>query len=315
MRLSVLAICCVLMISLVACNAGADQAAQKEDGALQVVATTNIVGDVVSQVGGDAIQLAVLLPPGTDPHSFQPTPQDMALVADAQVIFSNGAGLEAFMQALLENSGSQARQVEVSQEIILLVGSSHAEPADGDDHADEDELGGDPHVWLDPKNVMLWVDQIERTLTEVDPQNAALYQQNAAAYRQELAELDQWIVDQVSQIPPSHRKLVTDHQLFAYFAEGFGFEQIGAIVPGYSTLSEPSARELALLEDAISALDVQAVFVGNTVNPSLAQRVAKDTGVKLVFLYTGSLTDAAGPAATYLEYMRFNVNAIVEALR
>ena len=135
------------------------------------------------------------------------------------------------------------------------------------------------------------------------------------AYRQELIDLDQWILEQVAQIPEANRELVTDHQLFIYFANRYGFEQIGAIVPGYSTLSEPSAQELAQLEDAIRELGVRAIFVGNTVNPALAQRVANDTGTKLVFLYTGSLTEATGPAPTYLDYMRFNVQAIVEALK
>lgn len=305
----------VLVMGLSACNLTTGSPASEDDGSLRVVATTTIVGDIVAQVGGDAIALTVLLPPGTDPHSFQPTPQDMARVADAQIIFSNGAGLETFLQELLENSGSQARQVEVSQGITLLEATAHETHDEGDDHAEQDEHAGDPHVWMDPNNVLVWVDRIESTLVEIDPENAPLYQKNADAYRQELAELDQWITQQVSQIAQSNRELVTDHQMFVYFAERYGFEQIGAIIPGYSTLAEPSAIELAQLEDAVRKLNVKAILVGNTVNPSLAQRVANDTGTQLVFFYSGSLTGADGPAATYVNYMRFNVNAIVEALK
>lgn len=304
----------ILIFFLATCSAPAEDVSQ-QDHILQVVATTSIVGDVVSRVGGDAIELTVLLPPGTDPHGFQPTPQDMARVADARVIFMNGAGLEAFMQSLLEKSGSQARLVEVSQDIALLEAVSHDEAELEDEHSEEGEHAGDPHVWMDPNNVLIWVDHIESTLVEIDPQNAASYKMNAEDYRQELIDLDQWILEQVSQIPVANRELVTDHQLFIYFANRYGFEQIGAIVPGYSTLSEPSAQELAQLEDAIRELGVRAIFVGNTVNPALAQRVANDTGTKLVFFYTGSLTEATGPAPTYLDYMRFNVQAIVEALR
>ncbi|HSQ27973.1 MAG TPA: metal ABC transporter substrate-binding protein [Anaerolineales bacterium] len=304
----------ILMFFLAACNTPTDDISQ-QDHILRVVATTNIVGDVVSQVGGDAIELTVLLPPGTDPHSFQPTPQDMARAADAQVIFMNGAGLEAFMQSLLEKSGSQARLVEVSQDIALLEAVSHGESEGDDAHSEEGEHAGDPHVWMDPNNVLIWVDHIESTLVEIDPRNAALYKKNAESYRQELIDLDRWILEQVTQIPEANRELVTDHQLFIYFADRYGFEQIGAIVPGYSTLSEPSAQELAQLEDAIRELGVRAIFVGNTVNPGLAQRLANDTGTKLVFFYTGSLTEATGPAATYLDYMRFNVLAIVDALK
>ena len=304
----------ILLFFLAACSAPAEDVSQR-DGKLHVVATTTIVGDVVSQVGGDAVDLTVLLPPGTDPHGFQPTPQDMTRVADAQVIFMNGAGLEAFMQSLLEKSGSQARLVEVSQDIPLLGAASHDESEEDDAHSEEGVHTGDPHVWMDPNNVLIWVDHIERVLVEIDPQNAALFNKNAESYRQELIELDRWILEQVAQIPEPNRELVTDHQLFIYFADRYGFEQIGAIVPGYSTLSEPSAQELAQLEDAIRELGVRAIFVGNTVNPGLAQRLANDTGTKLVFFYTGSLTEATGPAPTYLDYMRFNVQAIVEALK
>ena len=281
----------------------------------QIVATTTIVGDVVSQVIGDAINLTILLPAGTDPHSFQPTPQDMARVADAQLIFLNGAGLETFMQPLLENTGSQAKQVDLSEEIAFLEATS------GDIHEENGQpLGGtahtsDPHVWTDPNQVLAWVDLIEQKLVELDPQNSGVYKQNASNYRQSLRALDQWISGQVAQIPAENRELVTDHQVFGYFANRYGFRQVGAIVPSYSTLSEPSAQELAKLETAIRDLGVHAVFVGNTINPGLAKQIVKDTGVQLVSLYTGSLTDASGPAATYLDYMRFNVNAIVAALK
>lgn len=301
----------VLVFSLSACSPNVNQESQEKPAKLQVVATTTIVADVVAQIGGDAIELTALLPPKADPHSYQPTPQDLARVADAQVLFISGAGLEAFIQDLLENSGTTARQVALSEGIQLL------ETAAGDEHQEDDhaEHPGDPHVWMDPNNILIWVDHIERVLIELDSQNAAFYQQNAAAYRQTLRDLDQWIVNQVDQIPPSRRVLVTDHQVFTYFAARYGFEQIGAIVPGFSTLSEPSAQELAKLEDTIRDMGVAAIFVGNTVNPSLAKRVADDTGTRLVQFYTGSLTDPSGPAATYVEYMRFNVQAIVGALK
>lgn len=313
MKLRLVSFLSVCLLILAACGSAVEGYTPKGDGLIRAVATTNIVGDVVSRVGGQSIDLTVLLPPGADPHSFQPTPQDLARVVDAQVIFINGAGLETFMQALLENSGSQARQVEVSAGIPLLGASAHDEHDEA--HSEEGEHAGDPHVWMDPNNVLVWVDRIEEALVEMDPENAALYRENAAAYRQELTGLDAWIVAQINHIPQENRKLVTDHQLFVYFAERYGFEQVGAIIPGYSTLSEPSAKELARLEDAIRDLGVRAILVGNTVNPALAKRVAQDTGTQLVFFYTGSLTGADGPAATYLDYMRFNVNAIVEALK
>ena len=303
----------------------------------RVLATTTIVGDVVSNIAGDAVELSVLLPVGADPHAFTPTPQDVAKVSQADVVFANGAGLEEFLEALLESAGAAQKVVAVSEGIPLLQGEAHS-PASEKEHAHEAEhteeamptkeasgegepehehehAAGDPHTWFDPNLVMVWVENIAKTLSEKDPQNAAIYQKNAADYTAQLRELDQWIRQQVETIPPENRQLVTDHKAFGYFAERYGFTQVGAVLPGFSTLAEPSAQELAALEDAIRQQGVKAIFVGTTINPNLAQRVADDTGVKLVYLYTGSLSEKDGPASTYLDFMRYNVNAIVEALK
>ena len=181
--------------------------------------------------------------------------------------------------------------------------------------AGNQHLGVDPHAWVDPNNVIQWVKTIEQQLSSTDPKNAASYQANAENYRTELQNLDAWIREQVAQIPPENRKLVTDHTLFGYFADEYGFEQVGALIPGYSTLAEPSAQELAAMEGSIASLDVHAIFVGNTVNPALAERVAADTGTQLIYVYTGSLSEPGGEADSYLAYMRYNTTAFVKALK
>jgi ABC-type Zn uptake system ZnuABC Zn-binding protein ZnuA len=290
-----------LLLSLVACSAPTAQPAI----GLRVVATTTLVGDVISNIGGKAIQLNVLLPAGTDPHSFQPTPQDAARLADADMIFINGAGLETFLQTLLQNSGSQARVVDLSAGLALLQGGEH----------EDEPATGDPHVWTDPNNVLVWVQNAQQALSQADPANAALYRANAAAYNQQLVELDAWIQQQVSLVPAERRKLVMDHQILGYFAARYGFEQVGAVIPGFNTLSEPSAQELAVLEDAIRSLGAPAIFVSTDVSPALAQRVATDTGIKLVSIYSGSLSQPGGPADSYINFTRYNVSSIVEALK
>jgi manganese/iron transport system substrate-binding protein len=283
---------------------------------LQVVATTSIVADVVRNVGGDLIDLKTLMPVGADPHAFEPTPQDVAAVADAHVVFVNGAGLEEFLEPLLESAGEGVTVVPASYGVELLqFGGEHEEEAGWGDPSEHHHGGADPHTWFDPHNVMVWAYNVEHALSALDPAHAETYQANAEAYEAELEALDAWIQEQVAQVPEAHRKLVTDHTAFSYFARRYGFEQIGAVFPGYSTLAEPSAQELAALEDAIREHDVQAVFVGVTVNPDLAQRVAGDTGTRLVFLYTGSLSERGGPAGDYFALMRYNVSAITEALR
>ena len=278
-------------------------------GKLRVVATTSIVADVVWNVGGDLIDLAMLIPLGADPHAFEPTPQDVAAVADAHVVFVNGVGLEEFLGSLLESAGEGIVVVPVSYGVELLkFGGEHGE--EGGHHND-----ADPHVWLSPHNVAVWVRNIEHTLSALDPANAETYKANAEACTAELETLDAWIQEQVDKVPEANRKLVTDHTSFSYFANRYGFEQIGAVFPGYSTLTEPSARELAALQDAIHQFNVRAVFVGITVNPDLAQRVVEDTGTQLVFLYTGSLSEPGGEADDYFSFMQYNVSAIVKALR
>lgn len=300
-----------LWVTAAACGVQIKQPAVH--GQLQVVATTTIVGDVVHQIGGDQINLDVLLPLGADPHSFDPSPKDVAKIADADVVFANGGGLEAFLINLIDSANAQSKLVYVSEDIDFLEfgGDDHGDEEEEEDHAED----VDPHTWTDPNNVMVWVENILRVLLEKDPQNKASYQANAERYGDELRELDSWIRVRVDQIPDQNRKLVTDHALFGYYAEEYGFEQVGALIPGFSTLSEPTAKELAEIEDSIRNLSVKAVFVGRTVNPTLADRVATDTGVRLVFVYTGSLSDVEGDAATYLDYIRYNTNAFVDALK
>ncbi|MFQ5859366.1 MAG: metal ABC transporter solute-binding protein, Zn/Mn family [Anaerolineae bacterium] len=278
------------------------------DEKLRVVATTNIVADVVANVGGDRIELKGLLPVGADPHAYEPTPQDLRTVADAHVIFANGVGLEAFLDEMIRNAGGDAPVISVSQGVKLLERDPRGDSG-------EEHKGADPHTWFAPNNVTVWVHNIERALVSLDPANAESYEVNAQAYVAKLGALDAWIRDQVDQVPGQNRKIVTDHRVLGYFGDEYGFEMIGAMVEAYSAAAEPSAQELAALEDSIRQFGVPAVFVGRTVNPKLAERVADDTGIQLVALYTGSLSEPGGEADTYIDFMRYDVNAIVEALK
>ncbi len=280
---------------------------------LRVVATTTIVGDVVARVGGDAIQLTVLLPIGADPHTYEPRPADLTAVAQAHVLFVNGLGLEEFLESTLRNVGN-VPVVSVSEGIPprALEAHEHEGHEEGEEQHEGEEV--DPHVWMDVRNVMVWVENIQKTLSALDPGNASLYAANAAAYRAELEELDAWILQQVAQIPPQNRKLVTNHPSFGYFADRYGLEQVAAVYP-ISPGSEPSAREIAELEETIRQFGVPAVFAETTVNPKLAEQVARDTGIRLVTLYTGSLGGPGSGAESYVAMMRYNVAAIVDALK
>lgn len=299
---------------LAACTA-AQPADPTGAGKLKVVATTTLVGDVVSQVAGDQVALVTLLPPGSDPHSFQPTPQDVTRLADADLVFINGLGLEEFLSGMLDSANTQAQVIPVSQGITPREGVEAGDHEGEGEEAGADDHAQDPHVWMDPNNVLVWVDNIEAALAAADPPNASVYAENAGRYRQALRELDEWVRQQVSQVPQERRMLVSDHAVFGYFADRYGFEQVGAVIPGFSTLSEPSAQDLAALQDTIAAAGVPVILVGYSVNPNLAERVAQDSGIRLVPVHTGSLTGPDGTAPTYLDFIRYNVEAIVSALQ
>ena len=289
----------LLLLVLAACGSSP----ANDVAGLRVVASTSIVGDVVQQIGGDAVQLQVLIPPGIDPHSFEPSPQQVAALTDADLIVIHGLGLEEALASVLQNMQAEGKHiVAVADQVPPL-------PA-----AEAGETGFDPHTWTDPNNVLLWVDSIEQALSEADPAHAGAYKSHAEAYRSQLKALDAWIRQQISTIPTDRRLIVTDHLIFTYFAQRYGFRQVGALIPSTSSLAGASAQDLAQLEDNMRKAGVPAIFVGNTVNPELAQRVSQDTGVRLLNIYTGTLSEADGPAATYIDYMRYDVAQLVAGL-
>ncbi|HEX6033878.1 MAG TPA: metal ABC transporter substrate-binding protein, partial [Anaerolineales bacterium] len=178
-----------------------------------------------------------------------------------------------------------------------------------------DEAGTDPHLWLDPTNVIAYTDNIREGLKQFDPDGAEIYDANAKAYIDQLTELDAWINGQVAQIEPQRRVLVTNHEAFGYFAERYGFRVVGAIIPSFSSDASPSAQQMADLIEQIKLHQAPAIFLDASDNPDLAQQIASETGVRVVTdLHLESLTNGA-PAGTYIDMMRDNVTKIVQALQ
>ena len=279
---------------------------------LHVVVTTSIIGDVVRNVGGDAIDLTQLLPPGTDPHSYQAKPDDLRQLNNADVIFINGLHLEEGMQSVLDSldGGAPVISVNIGVPTLEFSGSHTGEAANaGHEHGD-----ADPHTWMDVRNVEHWVDTISTVLSALDPTQREQYAANAAAYQTQLADLQDELVAEAASLPPEKRKLVTDHDSLGYLANAYGFTVVGAVIPSISTMAAPSAQDLAALQKQIEQEAVKAIFVSTTVNPDVAAQIAGDTRATVVPIYTGSLSDARGPAATYIDMMRYDVKQIVDAL-
>lgn len=267
-----------------------------------VLASTPLLADIAQQVAGDRLAIGSILPPGTDPHSYQYTPQDVARVADIELlILFDSNTYEIFLGPLLSSAGGDME--------FVLASAGVPKRADF-------ELGGlDPHIWLDPQNVITCIENIREGLTHLDPEGSAEFQSNADAYAAEITALDAWIVEQVDPIPVEKRLLVTNHEAIGYFAERYGFTVVGTVVESFSSDASPSAKQMAELIDQIEASGAPAIFLDAADNPALAQQIAEETGVRLVTdLHLESLTDGA-PAPTYIEMMKYNVMQIVNALK
>jgi zinc/manganese transport system substrate-binding protein len=290
---------------------------------LRVIATTSIIGDVVGRIGGDAIELATLMGPGQDPHSYQPGAADLTAVARADTIFINGWNLEEGLLDDLANIGEGIPLVPVNAGIEPLAfdedeheGEEHEaeDMEDGHDHG-----GADPHTWQSVQNVMKWVENVSTTLSALDPSNSALYSANAEDYLVELEELDDYLRNELGTIPDARRVLVTNHDTFGYFAGAYGFEVLGTVIPGASTLAEPTAGALAALIQAMAEEEICALFTETTVSDRLAQTVSAELSgcedVRVVKLFTDALGPAGSDADSYTGMMRANVDAIVAALR
>jgi ABC-type Zn uptake system ZnuABC Zn-binding protein ZnuA len=292
----------ITAFALVACSGNSASPKASETTAPVVLTSTTFLADIARNVAGERVEVESLLPVGADPHSYQPTPQDVAKIEQSKLLIINGAEYEDFLEPLLENAGGEREVIEAS------AGLSPRTDA-------ESEHGIDPHLWLDPNNVIIYVENIREALTHFDPDGAAIYKSNADAYVAQLKDLDVWINEQVSQIAPEKRLLVTNHEALGYFADRYGFTVIGAVVPSVSSDASPSAQQMAELIDQIKASGTPALFLDEVENPALAQQIADETGVKVVEdLHLESLTDGP-PAATYIDMMKHNVTRIVEALK
>lgn len=285
--------------------AGGSAAADDSTGKISVFATYSILGDWVGRVGGEHVRLTTLVDPGGDAHTYEPTPQDSAAVADAALLFENGLGFEVWLDRLFEASGSRATRVVVTQKIPGRTFS--------DDHGHSET---DPHVWHDPQFAIEMVQSIAAALIKADPSHADNYQKNAEAYVSELQELNTWIQSQITMLPDSRRKLVTTHDTFGYFAERYGFQVSSVMGTVSSEVADPSAAQIAAIVETIRREQVPAIFAENILNPQLTEQVAREAGVRVVpTLFTDALGEKGSDGESYLQMMRSNVTKIVESLK
>jgi ABC-type Zn uptake system ZnuABC Zn-binding protein ZnuA len=277
--------------------------ASSDPDAIDVVATTTVLADLARQAGGAHVNVSSLVPPGGEVHTFDPTPADIARVADADLVVMNGLGLDDWVADLARDSGTKAPIVALGEDLdgvtYLTAGG---------------EEGGsvNPHLWMDVSNAIRYAVRIGDELARVDLNHAAEYGATTKAYTQRLTALDTQVRDELAAIPEARRKVVSFHDALPYFAKAYGLEIVGTVIdaPG----QDPSAGEIASLIDGIRASGAGALFGEAQFNPELARTIAEDAGIAVVTdLYTDSLGDP--PADTYEGMIRSDADKIVEALQ
>jgi len=291
--------------ALVAAGCGSSDEAGSDaaPGAIDVVATTTQMGDVVREIGGDHVAVHQILQPNTDPHEYEPRPDDVKRTAGAKVVFESGDNLDEWMGDVVSQSGSDADVVDVGATVPdRLPGETSGEEASR----------YDPHWWHDPANVEAAIGTVEGALAKADPANAKAYAANAAHYLARVQALDAGIKACFAAVPPGDLKLVTDHDAFGYFAKRYGLDVVGAVIPSQTTKAQPSAKELTELARTIKAERVKAVFPESSVNPKLAQAIARTTGARAdLELYGDTLGPEGSAGDTYLRMEQANADAMV----
>ncbi|HEU4701749.1 MAG TPA: metal ABC transporter substrate-binding protein [Conexibacter sp.] len=288
----------LVLASLLAACGDTSPEPSRAPGAVDVVATTTVLGDLARTVGGSEADVHQLLQPNSDPHDYEPRPDDVVAVSHAQLVLTSGGGLDAWSGDVVEQAGGDPRVLDVATVVPI------ARTGEGGDR--------DPHWWHDPRNVEAAVGAIRDALVRAQPSARAHYERRAAAYLRRLRGLDAAVARCVAAIPPGRRVLVTDHDAFGYFADRYRIRIVGTVIPSLTTQAQPSAGDLADLTRTIERERVRTVFSEQSVNAKLARAIADETGARVDdSLYGDALGPAGSDGATYLAMEAHNADAIV----
>ena len=305
-----------LSIVLVACAGGSSDEAGCpviEDRKINVVATTPMIGEFVSQVGGDNINLTVIMPPEADPHTYEPAPQDAGTIADADLVFYTGLKYEpAAVVKLLESSACSTDVLAVVGETVFPIEFKEEGGDDEEGHEGHGHGAYDPHFWFDPNRVIYAAEYIEGKLVEIDPSNAASYESAGSAYTDELKGLVGQVSDLISTIPSQNRKLITTHESLGYLEAKFGLEVLSTIIPNLDSNNEISPSQLVGVIDVIEDNSVKVIFIEAEAPSVYAETIVAETGIKAV---EGLWVETLKEGQSYPEFLIDAVELIVENLR
>jgi ABC-type Zn uptake system ZnuABC Zn-binding protein ZnuA len=267
---------------------------------LKVLASTTMIADMAQQIAGDKLAVESLLPLGGDPHIYEPTPTDVQRVTQAQLILVNGLTLEGWMKELIDNSGSKAKIVTVTEGVAALTSAEHKGAAD-------------PHAWMTASNGMIYTNNILKAVCALDPADTNYFEKNAAAYTSELQNLDTYMKEKIAQIPERQRILITSHDAFHYYGLRYGLRLESVL--GTSTDADVQTSDIIRLINVIKNSGVTAIFVESTINPKLLKQIAKDNKVIIGgSLFADSMGDAQSGADSYLKMLRHNTDVLANSL-
>jgi zinc/manganese transport system substrate-binding protein/manganese/iron transport system substrate-binding protein len=286
-----------------ASSPAAGSAVTARAGKVRVITTMSVLADMVRQVGGERVEAENIIPIGAGPEDYQPTPSDAQKIAQADVLFFNGFGLESWLDDLFKSAAKPGMPMVAVARGLTPV-----------DVGGKDFKEGNPHFWLSAVNGIQYVQAIRDALIQVDPQGQDTYVRNAERYTQELSALHAELHRMAETLPPERRKLVTNHDAFPYFAQAYGFTVVGNVLSNPE--SEPSAGDIAALVQSIKRENVKAIFTEAQFSPRLTDTIAQEAGVKVVAnVYTDTLGDSSSGVTSYADMLRYDMKVIVDSLK
>lgn len=293
----------MIALSLTSCSISTTEETTPAESKPRVVSTSTIIANLTEGVGGEEIEHQGILPPGSDPHVYEPVPKDSVALEKADLILYNGYNLEPGIIKLINAAGMKGKKFAVGEVILPL-------------ELDKDgKKLPDPHVWGNAQNGIKMVNAIRDQLIALSPEDEPKFTANAAKLTQELQQLDKWIKQEIGKIPPNRRQLVTTHDAFQYYAQAYGLKVTGTLI-GISTEEQPSAQTVKNLADEIKKTGVKTIFAETTINPLLIKAVAEEAGVKLADkkLYSDSIGSLGSEADSYAKMLKTNTAIIVNNL-
>jgi ABC-type Zn uptake system ZnuABC Zn-binding protein ZnuA len=295
-------------VALAGCGSSqGDASGTAAAGKLRVVATTTQAGDFSRVIGGDLVSVTQLLKPNVDPHDYEPSPADLDALAKADVLVTNGAGLESWLDDAVSASGFEGTRTVMADGVPLRTGSG----AEAGQH--------DPHIWHDPRNAKIMVTDLEKGFALASPAGAPTFQKNLTTYLTALDALDRQDAAEIATIPAGQRLLVTNHDAFGYYTARYGITYVGSIIPSFDTSAELSGKAIQAIVTKIRKTGVKAVFSESSLPPKTAESIGSEAGVTVIAgensLYADSLGPAGSAGDTYLKAEQHNTDVIVRALR